>query len=248
MYSSLLIKKKYFFQGDKTIDISKTYLGFPYIINFCNLTQVRCCTGYVRPIRRIQQAPYPLVKVALEELQVTSGRKSASVTVKSSTVKVTHKKSSNGSTKKNNKKVSFFFNVMFLYWRYSLVNCLFQSKSGETNGPTNIARVILSNFNIFGSKHGIENTPAATNVESAQKRKTWDVLDVDSSSTKSGRRPSVDTVSTYLSHENPIDLLDSSMGSDDAFKDSILGVFLYKNTFTCFNYSIIYKFTSLILI
>lgn len=86
--------------------MSKTYLGFPYIINFCNLTQVRCCTGYVRPIRRIQQAPYPLVKVALEELQITSaGRRSTSVTVKSSTVKVAHKKSSNGSTKKSSKKV-----------------------------------------------------------------------------------------------------------------------------------------------
>lgn len=93
-------------QGDKTIDVSKTYLGFPYIINFCNLTQVRCCTGYVRPIRRIQQAPYPLVKVALEELQITSaGRRATSVTVKNSTVKVAHKKSSNGSTKKGNKKV-----------------------------------------------------------------------------------------------------------------------------------------------
>lgn len=66
-------------------------------------------------------------------------------------------------------------------------------------------------------------------MESGQKRKTWDtVLDVDSSSTKSGRRPSVDTVSTYLSHENPVDLLDSSMGSDDAFKDSILGAYLKK--------------------
>lgn len=103
----------------------------------------------------------------------------------------------------------------------------FQGKSGDTNGPTNIARVILSNFNIFSSKHGIENNPTATtNVESGQKRKTWDtVLDADSSSTKSGRRPSVDTVSTYLSHENPVDLLDSSMGSDDAFKDSILGAY-----------------------
>lgn len=192
-------------RGDKTIDVSKTYLGFPYIINFCNLTQVRCCTGYVRPIRRIQQAPYPLVKVALEELQITAGRRSTTVMVKSSTVKVAHKKSSNGSTKKSNKK----------------------GKNGDanTNGPTNIARVILSNFNIFGSKHGIENNHAATNVESGQKRKTWDVvLDADSSSTKSGRRPSVDTVSTYLSHENPVDLLDSSVGSDDVFKDSILGV------------------------
>lgn len=59
-------------------------------------------------------------------------------------------------------------------------------------------------------------------MESGQKQKTRDtLLDVDSSSTKSGRRPSVDTVSTYLSHENPVDLLDSSMGSDDAFKDSV---------------------------
>lgn len=30
------------------------------------------------------------------------------------------------------------------------------------------------------------------------------VLDVDSSSTKSGRRPSVDTVSTYLSHDSEL--------------------------------------------
>lgn len=50
-------------------------------------------------------------------------------------------------------------------------------------------------------------------------------MDVDSSSTKSGRRPSVDTVSTYLSHETPVDLLDSSVGSDDPYKDSILGMF-----------------------
>lgn len=218
-----------FFQGDKTIDVSKTYLGFPYIINFCNLTQVRCCTGYVRPIRRVQQAPYPLVKVALEELQVTSGKRTASVTVKNSTIKVAHKKSSNGNTKKNNKKVSSALvqrDITLASWRsHSRIVFFFQGKSGETNGPSNIARVILSNFNIFSSKHGIENNPAATNMESGQKRKTWEtVLDVDSSSTKSGRRPSVDTVSTYLSHENPVDLLDSSMGSDDAFKDSpILG-------------------------
>jgi len=102
----LRVLTKILLQGDKTIDVSKTYLGFPYIINFCNLTQVRCCTGYVRPIRRIQQAPYPLMKVALEELQITSGRRSATVTVKSSTVKVAHKKSSNSNTKKSNKKVS----------------------------------------------------------------------------------------------------------------------------------------------
>lgn len=46
-------------KGDQTIDLSKTPLGFPYLINFCNLTQTRLTTGYVRSIRRVQQAPYP---------------------------------------------------------------------------------------------------------------------------------------------------------------------------------------------
>ncbi|XP_015597376.1 protein deltex isoform X2 [Cephus cinctus] len=188
-------------RGDKTIDVSKTYLGFPYIINFCNLTQVRCCTGYVRPVRRLQQAPYPLVKVALEELQLATGKKVPNMVVKNTGTKVAHKKQSSANTKKSSKK----------------------GKNGDT-GPSNIARVILSNLNIFGSKHGIENNPVPP-AEPCHKRQAWDtVLDVDSSSTKSGRRPSVDTVSTYLSHENPIDLLDSSMGSDDAFKDSVVGV------------------------
>lgn len=31
----------------------------PYIINFCNLTQVKKDTGFVRSIRRVQQAAYP---------------------------------------------------------------------------------------------------------------------------------------------------------------------------------------------
>ncbi|XP_046429356.1 protein deltex isoform X1 [Neodiprion virginianus] len=189
-------------RGDKTIDVSKTYLGFPYIINFCNLTQVRCCTGYVRPIRRIQQAPYPLVKVALEELPPTTGRRGLNGTVKNPHAKPTHKKLPNGTGKKSSKK----------------------GKHGDT-GPTNIARVILNNLNIFGNKHA-ENVPVESTTEPVQKRKTRDsnLLDIDSSSTKSGRRPSVDTVSTYLSHENYVDLLDSSVGSDDAFKDSVIGV------------------------
>ncbi|KAJ8681393.1 hypothetical protein QAD02_017180 [Eretmocerus hayati] len=190
-------------RGDKTIDVSKTYLGFPYIINFCNLTQVRCCTGYVRPIRRIQQAPYPLVKITLEELQNNTTRKPIPMGVSSlNNSKSTLKKGSSNTSKKNSKK----------------------NKNGD-NGPSNIARVILSNFNIFSNKHAIDNNNSKNSVPNTQKRTTWDtVLDADSSSTKSGRRPSVDTVSTYLSHENPVDLLDSSMGSDDAFKDSVVGV------------------------
>lgn len=56
------------------------------------------------------------------------------------------------------------------------------------------------------------------------------MIETDSSSINSGRRPSVDTVSTYLSQESKdstgrksnnlgsvSDLLDCSMGSDDVF-------------------------------
>ena len=40
------------------MDLSKT-CSVPYIINYCNLTQVRKDTGFVRSIRRVQQATYP---------------------------------------------------------------------------------------------------------------------------------------------------------------------------------------------
>ena len=40
--------------GEQTIDIGQHFPGCPYIINFCNLTQVRRTTGIVRPIRRYE--------------------------------------------------------------------------------------------------------------------------------------------------------------------------------------------------
>ena len=50
-------------KGEQTVDISTFFPGCPYIMNFCNLTQVRKTTGFVRPMRRVQQAAYPMVKL-----------------------------------------------------------------------------------------------------------------------------------------------------------------------------------------
>ncbi|CAB0032074.1 unnamed protein product [Trichogramma brassicae] len=269
-------------RGEQEIDVSKTYLGFPYIINFCTLTQVRCCTGYVRPIRRVLQAPYPLVKVSWDELHSIVSRwpaivcnnnnnnnnnntisKTSSSSSSTKTSSSNKKQSSSGNPKKNGKK----------------------NKNGE-HGSSNLARVILSNFNIFGhhNKQNVEPEPQLqhqerqpqrqqhqlqqTNGASIEKRPvlqqqrhnnnsnnasnhqttlrrgassgSWDqhqhqhhhlqssssssMLDVDSSSTKSGRRPSVDTVSTYLSHEAAqpgLNLLDTSLGSGAGSEDSV---------------------------
>ncbi|TRY78435.1 hypothetical protein TCAL_12221 [Tigriopus californicus] len=62
-------------RGDQTIDISKHFPGCPYIMNFCNLTQVRANTGVVRPIRRVPQPSYPMVKLTQAEIASMIHRK-----------------------------------------------------------------------------------------------------------------------------------------------------------------------------
>ena len=55
------------FQGEQTVDVSAVFSHLPYIINFCNLTQVKKTSGFVRQVRRAQQAAYPLTKVPADE-------------------------------------------------------------------------------------------------------------------------------------------------------------------------------------
>ena len=62
-------------KGDQTIDISTFFPGCPYIMNFCNLTQVRSTSGFVRPMRRVQQAAYPMVKLTQAEVAAMIGRR-----------------------------------------------------------------------------------------------------------------------------------------------------------------------------
>eukprot|EP00092_Neocalanus_flemingeri_P017841 GFUD01019305.1.p1 GENE.GFUD01019305.1~~GFUD01019305.1.p1 ORF type:complete len:875 (-),score=189.45 GFUD01019305.1:87-2711(-) len=62
-------------KGEQTVDISSYFPGCPYIMNFCNLTQVRKTTGFVRPMRRVQQAAYPMVKLTQAEIAAMIGRR-----------------------------------------------------------------------------------------------------------------------------------------------------------------------------
>ncbi|KAG8282560.1 protein deltex-like [Homalodisca vitripennis] len=191
-------------KGDQTIDVSKTYLGFPYIINFCNLTQVRNNTGFVRNIRRVQQAPYPLVKVPPEEITAFAGLRSSSQNPNHQSRRgEQHERGAAGGKKLSNAGNS----------GTGVKKHVKKTKNDKGESSTNIARTILNNLNIFGGHKG--NVPAAE----AEKG----VLDADSSSTKSGRRPSVDTVSTYLSHDSEMrtsraDLLDCTGSSEDVFE------------------------------
>uniref|UniRef100_A0A0A1WNW7 E3 ubiquitin-protein ligase n=1 Tax=Zeugodacus cucurbitae TaxID=28588 RepID=A0A0A1WNW7_ZEUCU len=56
-------------KGEQRLDLCNTRFCAPYIINFCNLTQIRQPNGPIRSIRRTQQAPYPLVKLTPQQAQ-----------------------------------------------------------------------------------------------------------------------------------------------------------------------------------
>ncbi|XP_044253813.1 protein deltex [Tribolium madens] len=172
--------------GDQNIDMSKTHLGFPYLINFSNLTQRWLTNGHVRSVRRVKQAPYPLVKVKLEELTSVTGRREIAKSAKNVTQPVQKTIGSSAAlnvveTKRSaNKKRSH------------------KPKNGNETSTTNLARAILNNLNIFSNKSSNNNFTSSS--ESRTHKES--LLDADSSSTKSGRRPSLDTVSTYLSQES----------------------------------------------
>lgn len=218
-------------RGEKTIDVSKSYPAFPYIINFCNLTQIRNNTGYVRNVRRVQQAPYPLVKMQPEDMCIVpvTGRRAAQ------NIKPQPRACTNGVKLENSIHHKDVANSLKKQPSITGTHKKNPKKGKNTNdGPAHIARAILNNLNIFGNKNTsvpVTNTPslAASSTSSAVHKLSGSesVLDADSSSTKSGRRPSVDTVSTYLSHESKDelrcsqgDLLDCSNGSDDVFESA----------------------------
>lgn len=204
--------------------MSKTHLGFPYIINFSNLTQRWLRNGYIRNVRRVKQAPYPLVKVRLEELAPVTGRRGSDIrqstrapnqcNTSAKQLQVTMEKKA---VKKKNQNKS--------------------KNNNEAATPVNLARTILHNLNIFGHKSTNTNQNQNDKNGNAKSQKN-SVLDADSSSTKSGRRPSLDTVSTYLSQESresqatssTADLLNYGTSSDEAIESqplpSIVGKYM----------------------
>lgn len=82
---------------------------------------------------------------------------------------------------------------------------------------------------------------STTTTATSQQIENRILLDADSSSTKSGRRPSLDTVSTYLSQESresqatasTADLINCS-GSDDGLVDGIDNISSIIGKSTCF--------------
>ncbi|XP_055371164.1 protein deltex [Condylostylus longicornis] len=149
-------------KGEQTFDLSTTNIGMPYVMNFCNMTQVRKPNGPARCIRRILQAPYPLVKITpaqaiqlntfaeCKQLQSTprippkplpkpkhlqSTPLPLPPTANLSNLHISNHPQTSGVSKNRPIKAT--------------------KKHGEfsTSTTTNLARQILNNLNIFGHKH-----------------------------------------------------------------------------------------------
>ncbi|XP_058815609.1 protein deltex [Topomyia yanbarensis] len=286
-------------RGDQTIDLTKTHLNLPYTINFLNLTQIRHQNGPLRSIRRIQQAPYPLVKVPNHQvittnLVVSNGGPNLppkpnhlvmTPSTSYATSAVQHQphpliqqqqqKPPPSQLQVKSKSQPVLCTTTSAQQKRS-TKALKISKQLDVAPvtPSNLARQILHNLNIFGTKHqhhqaGQEyptghghtgsiqqqlqqqqfqhctnqqslrgqtksRTMAFQRQRSKSRSRGESLIETDSSSINSGRRPSVDTVSTYLSHESKdsnsrsrsnnlgsvSDLLNCSMGSDDVFTSS----------------------------
>ena len=249
--------------------MSQTHLGFPYVINFSNLTQRWSTNNYVRSVRRVKQAPYPLIKIRLEEITMIAGMWVLPFSFCYNCVKLPYTFALGFSLGRRN---------LDLFKSGRQVNGNVNNAGGSTgtdcgkkkqgNGggnrkktqskskgasdtpTTNLARTILNNLNIFGTcftfhfRSIIRRIISAGHKSSANQSTQHEskslgnsLLDVDSSSTKSGRRPSLDTVSTYLSQESresqatssTADLLNCTTSSNDGVDNPAMAAIVGKS-------------------
>uniref|UniRef100_A0A182N1M0 E3 ubiquitin-protein ligase n=1 Tax=Anopheles dirus TaxID=7168 RepID=A0A182N1M0_9DIPT len=203
--------------GEPVLDLHKTPLKQPFIIDLTTMTEtsIRRRNGKTNLVRRMNQAPYPLLKVTLpaETIGVPpcsnqggpngpSGNRGCNVP--------SHAKISNQPIKHH----------------------------GTSQHPQSTQR----NRYAFASARSMHNAPQQHAMpEPFESQRSQQHLDQsgtfqrqqfgegsDAASSHKGRRPSVDTVSTYLSHESQTssrhhldswecDMLNSSIGSDEVF-------------------------------
>lgn len=175
-------------KGTERVDFCKTYLRLPFSINFLNLTQVSDGGRVVKSIRRVQQAPYPKLSIkneavakSLEMLEISSRHSASNLSTNTAPrPKPVYSQGHPTTTIKSSKR---------------------EKSSHESSGPSNIARQILnfvSKTSGTKSKFGTHKTPTEHQPRSRVRQKHSQ--DTDTSSVKSNRRPSVDTVSTYLTN------------------------------------------------
>ena len=186
--------------GEQTIDIGKHFPGFPYIMNFCNLTQVRSNNGVVRPIRRIPQAAYPMIKLTQAEIASMIHRKEER---KRFLKEIQEKRAENLANlhQKNKKKLTNGKKAV-----KNLMSSIFHHNQ-KSNNLKKSAQLSSSAHNLTTAsntsspfKHPVQPLQHPRQQQHHHYRRMPESSFSDATSSIV-RRPSVDTISTYLSHE-----------------------------------------------
>lgn len=235
-------------------DMLMSVLNLPYRINFSNLTEVRHPNGPIKNIRRVQQAPYPLIKVTAEESMfgtIDSSERSTTITVPIerhtqpnhiNNVLPQSIPTTSATLPTPSKSKKLFPNLV------KTKHDTTQPNLSTASTSTKLARQIFNNLNIFSHKPHYQqqmevasnssgtpsftndfdeisslrtsclrrNGPTVSSTHSLLQRRSrrsyrsqeelYFETDGGSSCTTissvGSRRPSIDTISTYLSHDS----------------------------------------------
>lgn len=195
-------------KGEQTVDIGKHFPGCAYIINFCNMTQVRSTTGQVRKVRRLPQAAYPMVRLTQAEIASMLHRKQerirerAAEVEKRKQIQQQNQKSNKGprSLKSKKKAVKHLMSQLFSHKEN-------HGAAGHTNGnvaksngitengvsvsPTNRPLLSASSQNLSSTNSSTTNVRSAiANLAPTSQTPALNHLQSDSRSMANGHFPS----------------------------------------------------------
>lgn len=154
-------------------DFANTTLNLPYRVNLSNLTEIRHTNGAVKRIRRVQQAPYPLIKVNPDvELfgVLDTVERSTNINVPANTASLNSLKQLPLTSSAPSKSKKLFPNLVKSKHQTSSTH-----DSNTTNGAPNtsssssgsssskLARQIFNNLNIFSNKQHSHNDQSTQN-------------------------------------------------------------------------------------
>ncbi|XP_049300113.1 protein deltex [Anopheles funestus] len=276
-------------KGETLLDLNNTSLKKPFLIDLASMSQT--ISGrrnpIVNPIRRKNQAPYPLLKVAIPSDTIgligvaNSGQVQNSAHVNSSNSRANNTQSnasgtqvgSSGSQQHSGKLTQILNNIFGSKSHTQTNDCLHQQQDQQQpqsqgskiiSPPASLNQLPQSNNTqrvhhtsqqstqrnryAFASGRSYQHqcigtdTPESSRLQQSEQPKSSQRQQFggdgggssDAASSHKARRPSVDTVSTYLSHESQtssrhhldsweFDMLNSSMGSDEVFMPNTFG-------------------------
>ncbi|XP_052900984.1 protein deltex [Anopheles moucheti] len=270
-------------KGETMLDLSNTALKKPLLIDLTSMNQTMSGrrNPIVNPIRRKNQAPYPLLKVAIPSDTIglmgaaSGGQGPNTAHASNSRTGNSHGTMNVGSSgsQQHSGKLTQILNNIFGSKSHAPVNDGVhqqqeqqpQSQSSKLMAvPSGLNQITQSNSSqkiqhgaqqstqrnryVFASGRSYQHqcvvpeTPELARLQQTEQTKIAHRQQFggggggssDAASSHKARRPSVDTVSTYLSHESQtssrhhldsweFDMLNSSMGSDEVFMPSTFG-------------------------